>query len=317
VVAHLLAVLAGAARVWRQFGALLRDRTVRPAWELGQLLRYAVPQSFARVLYRANLWVDILMLTWLATMTDVGIYRVSVALAMLGALPVMASTTMFGPVVAELVYAKELGRLDALLRIVTRWLIVIAAPLYLTVLLLPDIVLALFDPAYQAGAVALGVLMAGQAIYVACAPTGACLTMAGYGMTNLINGVLAVGLNIALNAWLIPRHGIMGAAAASATALSFWSLLRVVQVRVLLKCTPWSIGAFAVILATVGSGFLVHIIVGGMGWAPRIGATAGAIVLLMAAIWRFGRTPADEAVFEVIRAKVARWRSTKGGGTEE
>jgi len=317
VVAHLLALLLGVVRLWQHYGPILRDRDIRPTWEIGTILRYAVPQSFARVLYRANLWVDILMLTWLATLTDVGIYRVSVTLAMLGAIPVMASTTMFGPVVAELVYAKDLGQLDKLLRIVTRWLIVVASPLYLAVLLLPDVVLSIFDPAYQAGAVALGVLMLGQAVYVACASVGACLTMAGFAMTNLFNGLIAVGLNIGLNAWLIPQHGILGAAMASATAISVWSMLRVIEVRVLLKCAPWSMGSAAVLLGTALTGVAVHLSVGDLGWGIRVITTAVAITLLLAAIWRFGRTPEDDAVFEVVRAKIRRLRSAQGGRTEE
>jgi O-antigen/teichoic acid export membrane protein len=306
VLAHLMALLAGLVRFWSHFGPLLRQHSVHPEWELGSLLRYALPQTFARVLYRANLWIDIVMLTYLATMADVGIYRVSVALAMLGALPVMASTTMFGPVVAGLVYSGELKKLDALLRIVTRWLIVVAAPLYITVLVLPDIVLSIFDPAYQAGAVALGVLMLGQAIYVACAPAGACLTMAGYSKTNLLNGVLAVSLNIALNMRLIPDYGILGAAYASTIALSFWSLLRVVEVRFLLKCSPWSIGAAMVMVVSLIVGIGIQLGVGHLGWLPRIVATGGGICILLAVFWRFGRTPEDEAVFDLVRAKFGR-----------
>ena len=90
VVAHALALLVALRRIWKFDGALLMDKSIQAIFEWGPLLRYTLPQSLARVLYRATLWVDILMLTALATLTDVGVYRVSVSLAMLGALPVVA-----------------------------------------------------------------------------------------------------------------------------------------------------------------------------------------------------------------------------------
>ena len=101
IVAHGVAVVMAARRVWARDGRLRRTRPYAHSLSCcPHSLATPFLQSFARVLYRANLWVDILMLTALAALADVGVYRVSVALAMMGALPVVASTTMFGPVIA-------------------------------------------------------------------------------------------------------------------------------------------------------------------------------------------------------------------------
>jgi len=51
----------------------------------------------------------------MATLSDVGIYKIATMVAQLGALPVMASTTMFGPVVSELVYG-ERGEITGFVR---------------------------------------------------------------------------------------------------------------------------------------------------------------------------------------------------------
>lgn len=306
VTAHGVGALIAIRRVWRQDGSLLTDRSVPAEVDLKALFAYALPQSFARILYRANLWVDILMLTALASLTDVGIYRVSVAIAMLGALPVMASTTMFGPVIAELVYTKQVERLNELLGVVTRWLIVIAVPLYATVLLVPDVVLAIFDDAYLPGARALGVLMVGQAIYVACAPTGAILTNAGHSILNLINGLVSVGLNIGLNFALIPEYGIMGAAFASATALTVWSFLRLAQVRTLHGCWPFSLRGAIVLAAVVGCLSLLHIGLNGQTIPIRISAVVLANLVGLGVFWTFGRTPEDTLVINRVRAKMGR-----------
>ena len=306
ILAHAVASLMAARRFWARDGSLLRDAAIRPLWERAELFRYALPQSFARVLYRANLWVDILMLTALATLADVGVYRVSVALAMMGALPVVASTTMFGPVIAELVYTDQQQKLNALLKIVTRWLLVVATPLYFGVLLLPDVVLAVFDEAYLGGVGALLILMGGQAIYVMAAPTGAILTNAGHSTLNLVNGLIAVSLNVALNAWLIPIHGLIGAAIASATALGAWSLLRVVAVYWLHRCHAFSWRAAIFVGAMTALGVAVQEPLETLNWMIRIVTVAGLAVAGLAMFWAFARTDADEAVIERVRTRLGR-----------
>ena len=306
LVAHAVALLMAAMRVWKHDGGLLTDKSVQAKFEWKPLYSYAIPQSFARILYRANLWVDILMLTALASLADVGVYRVSVALAMLGALPVMASTTMFGPVVAELVYIKDIERLNSLLKIVTRWLLVIAAPLYIGVLLLPDVVLGIFDESYLSGERALSILMFGQAIYVACAPTGAILTNAGHSVLNLINGLIAVGINIALNAWLIPQFGIEGAAIASATALATWSLLRLVQVQILHQCSPINLRNFTFVLAATGLGLGLQPLLAQQATVFRICMVSASLLVALIAFWYVGRTEEDSAVLDAVRARIRR-----------
>ena len=292
--------------IWASDGPLLRDASIKARTEFKHLFGYALPQSFARVLYRANLWVDIVMLTALGTLADVGVYRVSVAVAMLGALPVLASTTMFGPVIAELVYTRQIQRLNDLLKIVTRWLLVVATPIYFVVLLLPDVVLAIFDSAYLAGASSLAILMAGQAIYVLAAPTGAILTQGGHSTLNLINGLVAVGLNIGLNAWLIPHHGIHGAAFASTIALSVWSSLRLVQVWVLYRCTAFSIRALAFSMLALGAGAGCHIALRDSQIMLRVGVVGVVLCVGLGLFWVLGRTEEDKVVTDKLASKFNR-----------
>ncbi len=306
IVAHAVGALVAIQRVLRQDGSLLRNREIGADYGASELFAYALPQSLARILYRANLWVDILMLTALGTLMDVGVYRVSVAIAMLGALPVMASTTMFGPVIAELVYTDQIARLNALLKVVTRWLIVISIPLYAGVLLLPDLVLSIFDDAYMAGAPALGVLMLGQALYVACAPTGAILTNAGHSLLNLFNGIISVSINIGLNLLLIPEHGIMGAAVASATALSTWSLLRLFQVRRLHQCWPFAWRGAAAVVAVLAAALVLHAVLADAPLVVRTAVVAATAIAGMGLFWRFGRTAEDDVVLDRVRERLSR-----------
>lgn len=301
-----LSLLLGLARFWRRFGDLLRDATLPLRTELGPLLRYSIPQAMARSLYQANLRVDILMLTALAALSDVGIYKIATMIAQLGALPVMASTTMFGPVVSELVYAQELERLQALLRAVTRWIVIISAPVYLVLVLVPDLVLVAFDAEYAAGGRALAILMLGQAVYVACGPSGALVTMGGYSFANFVNGIVSVGLNVALNALLIPRWGLEGAATASAVSIVLWSLLRVFEARCFLRSTAFDRRVLAVLGVAVLLGGGAAWLAQGQGLLLRTGLAAGAVLLFLGSVFLAGRTDEDELVLGRVRARLRR-----------
>jgi O-antigen/teichoic acid export membrane protein len=308
-IAHGLALLIVCARAWKLFGPLLTDKAITAQRSLREMLAYSLPASFAHLLYRSNLWIDILMLTWLTSAAQVGVYKVAVAMAMLGALPVMASTTMFGPVVAELVYAGQTDKLNGLLKIVTRWLIIIAAPLYLVVLLLPDLILSAFDPAYATGVEALSILMVGQVIYLACAPAGTTLVMSGHSLLNMVNGIIAVAVNLTLNSILIPKYGLIGAATGSSIAISLWPLMRLFEVRWLLGCWPFTIRTGFIGGSAIIGGLLVHDWTAHMGLVARCGATGALILGWGALVWFAGRTPEDQVVFDVVRAKVAKLRA--------
>lgn len=308
-VAYGLSMVHGAHLFWRRFGPLLRDRAIPAQTEIGALLRYSIPQSLARSLYQANMRIDILMLTAMATLSDVGVYKIATMIAQLGALPVMASTTMFGPVVSELVYAREQARLNALLRVVTRWMIILSAPAYIVLVLVPDLVLTVFDPAYAAGGRALAVLMLGQAVYVASAPSGALVTMGGNSGTNLVNGLLSVGLNVGLNALLIPRMGMEGAALASAVALTLWSTLRVLEARWLQGCWAFDRRVAWVLSAALVSGAAAAALGQGAALLPRLGLAGAAVAVFLVAVALAGRTEEDELVLGRVRAKLRRGRS--------
>jgi O-antigen/teichoic acid export membrane protein len=122
---------------------------------------------------------------------------------------------------------------------------------------------------------------------------------------NLVNGVVALVLNVGLNWVLIPEYGAMGAALATGSTLALWSLWRVVEVRWLLKCFPFGArGMLLLGIATLG-GVGVQALTDGHALLPRMGATALLLVFLVAA-GTLGRSPDDDAVLARIRTRLMR-----------
>jgi O-antigen/teichoic acid export membrane protein len=209
------------------------------SYEFGTLMRYAVPLSVTSMLFRLNLWMDIIMLGFLSDTTQVGLYKITSALAMLAGIPVSALASIFNPIISEHIERKDLTGLNTLLKTVTRWLIIISIPILLAMLLLTDLVLLPFDPAYMAGEPALMILLVGQVSWIACAPAMRIVPMSGHSMLNLVSSSVAALLNIGLNVLLIPEYGAIGAAIATASTLFSWSIWRLAEVWWISKCFPF------------------------------------------------------------------------------
>jgi O-antigen/teichoic acid export membrane protein len=307
-----LGALAAAKFAWRHYSGLIRDRSVRPAWEPGTLLAFSIPQGLTAAAFRLNGYMDVLMLGFLATNADVGIYKIAAGLAAFGTLPSNAVASMFNPFIAELVYVGETERLDALLKTVTRWLIVVSAPVYLVLMVLPDLILGIYDPAYATALVPLLLLVGGQAIQTACAPTMRLIPMSGHAVLNLVNGLVALALNVALNAWLIPKMGAEGAAWATGITLAAWSVWRVVEVRWLLKCFPFDWRSAVVLGVAAGSGLAAAFFGHGHGLGLRLALLAGTWALLAGSVLLVSRTDADRELAQRFAGKLRRLR---GKGT--
>jgi O-antigen/teichoic acid export membrane protein len=299
VLARILTLLRGALRVRVLLGErLAQESGSRTRWPT--LLAFSLPQSLTGLLHRSLLSADLLMLSALATFTDVGIYRVAMALAMLGTIPLIAANNVFGPRAARWLHKGEFEVLADQLHRMTRWLVIAAAPLFLVTLLLPDLLVQIFSDEYRSAATVLAILIAGKAIQVLLEPAGACLVQGGHAGLNLGIGVAAVTLNLALNWHWIPLWGITGAALASSLAIATWSTGRAFLVWRFFGLTPMS-RANTGMLLVLGLASLVtwH---GGESASVslRIAATAALVGAGTWATWRITSDNADRTLLQEV-----------------
>jgi O-antigen/teichoic acid export membrane protein len=262
-----------------------------------EILRYSLPLSIGNVLFRLNIWTDILMLTWLTTSESVGIYKVAAALAMLTTVPTAAVRTALRPMVAKLIASNEISRLSSLLTTSSKWLIVSASPIIALLLIGPNHFLSIFGPKAILGATALVTLVCGQCFNIATSPIATVLTMGGHPKLDMKNGMFAALVNITLNAILIPQYGISGAAIASATALATWALLRTIEVRLLIGVNPFSTRLFALL---VPFGIAIFIAkqwtLEQTGWV-QLGTGLSISALFCYAAWKLIKDDVDQALF--------------------
>ena len=312
VVAAGAAVLVAARFCWRHYGALLRDRAVPAIREPGTLLAFSVPQALAGMVFRLNMRMDVLMLYGMASSTVAGRYDIAAGLAVLGYMPVPATITMFNPMISELVATGERQRLDALLKTVTRWLILISLPAYTVLILIPDIVLSIYKPEYLAALPPLVILCCGQLINVACSPTMRLIPMSGHTTLNLINGIVAAALGITLNVLLIPEYGGVGAAWATAITMSAWGLWRVGEVWYLLRCFPFTGRSLGFLLGHAAAMAAVHFITNDSSLLIRLSALGGLLIAYAFAARTFGITDEDEEIVQRVTGRLRRLLGRSG-----
>lgn len=225
--------IAGAclATGWMTTRILPRRRRPVSTWSNRRFLRVLVPTVLSSLMFQIILQTDTLMLGVMRTGSEVGIYHLCVRLSGYLAIPMRVAATIAAAGCAE-AYAQ--GRHEAL-----RSSVRTAASLALLIPLIPALlliftgpfVLNLFGADFVEGRHALRLLAAGQVVYMLCGLNETVLTMTGHERLVRNIAVTAAILNIALNAIMIPRWGMVGAAMATAVCHGGWNLAGALLVR--------------------------------------------------------------------------------------
>lgn len=195
-----------------------------------------------------NSHIDILMLGLLATVGEVGVYRVVVQGAGLVVFALQIVNMTIAPQVARLHAAGETERLQQMVTRSARLTLLGALPVVLVLVVFGRSTLDLvFGLEYAAGYAALAILAIGQLINAAMGSVGLLLNMTGHERETARGVAIAVALNAPLNLALIPWLGMDGAALATAISLLVWNLLlwRAVRRHLGLNSTAFSLGYWA------------------------------------------------------------------------
>lgn len=191
-----------------------------------ELLRFSLPLFFSGVSYLILNNTDTMMLGYFASSAEVGFYNA--AFLLIAFLPIFLNSfaIIFMPVLAGLVAREAREESRRLYQVVTKWILILTIPLIATFFLFPSQVLTLLfpEPYGQAGK-ALAILAAAEFFHTTLGPNEQALIAYGATKIHLVGYSTAAVCNIALNAVLIPRMGITGAAAATGISLVVLNLV--------------------------------------------------------------------------------------------
>lgn len=213
----------------------------RPILEFRKLLQFSFPQIFSRFLNFLLVYTDTLMLGYFRTSEEIGIYNIAARVVILGMIIWTAFGTMFAPIIADLHNKGNIDQLGSLFKVVTRWIFTISLPLFLLLILFPKPILNIFGKEFTVGSTCLVILSFGYLLACAIGPANYMVLMTGRSDLNLLNNLVTFIVNVLLNYVLIPKYGVVGAAFATASAITLVNIIRLVQTFYLMRIHPYNL----------------------------------------------------------------------------
>lgn len=240
ILSHLLALIAGVLYFRKLFPQFIK-KDIKPVFELKNLISYSIPLLFVGFLQYFLSWTDTLMIGFLGSTKDVGIYRAASQVPFIMTLFLSATNSIYAPMAADLYQKKEMLRLSGIFKTTTRWVIYITVPIFLFLLFSAKEVMMLFGKEYaDSGYMVLIILSFGQLVNCVTGGVGYTLTMTGKQRIELLNSVNIVVVNVLLNYFLIPHYGAIGAAISTSASVSTINMLRLLELKRLYGLNPFS-----------------------------------------------------------------------------
>lgn len=211
---------------WRALAATLRPKFHRP------MLEFAIPQSLNMTLNKYITRLDVVLLAKFGQPAHMLAYYSTAALITSNLREVkLIFSSALAPVAARYHGAGERAMLEQTLGRVSRWTTTLIVPLLILVVVLRDDVLQIVSKTYTHGATFMVLLLVPPFLSCAFGLAGNLVTYAGRSGWTLTNSALIAVLNTGLCTLLIPRYGLLGAALATALAMTMISSLQMLELR--------------------------------------------------------------------------------------
>ncbi|WP_374764671.1 lipopolysaccharide biosynthesis protein [Yunchengibacter salinarum] len=185
---------------------------------------------------------------------------------------------VMAPLAAERVSRGDRATLASMGAFATRIALGLALLLGATLIMMRHDLLALMRPDFMAAASAIVILVAGRVLEAATGPATALVEMLGHHALPALNSLAGLVVMGGLGLWLIPPHGLNGAAVAAAAGLNTTALLALWQTMALFRLNPY--GRAMIRPLAVAGGLALLILLAGRGIA-LLGPPPGSLLVIM------------------------------------
>lgn len=196
-----------------------------------EIISLSFPMFLTSSILMVIYYSDTLMLGIFSTEHEVGIYAISLKLALLTNFVLTSVNSIAAPKFSQLYHSGDLEQLGFVARQSTRIAFWATIPIILIYIVFGYKILELFGLEFTAGYHALLFLMIGQLVNVAAGSVGLFLDMTGH--EKIFRNIVVTSgvINIVLNLILIPRYHINGAAIASMISIISWNVLAALYIK--------------------------------------------------------------------------------------
>lgn len=296
------------------------------SYEVRTWLGFAIPNFLTQVINTVLDSIDTLLLAFFVPALAIGQYAAAIKISGFILLPMVSLNVMFSPTIAELHARGENKKLAAMFKVVTHWTITLSLPVFIIATIFSIPLLGLSGPTYVPAWPLLIALSTGYMFSAAAGAVGNVLLMTGHQKYSLFNSLGVVALNLGLGIVLTSRYGAMGTAISTGLAIAVVNLIRVIEVRFLLKMHPYRwdmlkpLGAGVLSTALVGlllymlslTHFALHI--GHYTLSVQLALIPVFLACYFAFIGLLKISPEDKIVVDRLRKRFGRGKKKAGRG---
>ncbi len=260
---------------WRR-----RSEAVEPLGDAGRRFwRFSATRAVGGSLEILLEWTDVLIVAAIASPAEAGIYAVVTRTVRAGQVVDRAMRLAVSPRISRHLAKGELAETRELHTTVTRAMVLVSWPYYLTLAIMGPSVLLLFGTEFEDGAVPLLILSLTMLVTSSAGMLQSIILQGGRSSWQVLNKSIVLATSVALNLALVPLMGIVGAAITWAvvgltdTCIAAWQVHR--RMGVWLRPRP-----LLPAMLTAAAAFGV-----GMGIVRlTLGTSPGALVVGLAAV---------------------------------
>jgi O-antigen/teichoic acid export membrane protein len=257
----------------------LADADRRDFWH------FTGPRGLAMVASAIVQRVDIILVAVIRGPAEAAVYTAATRFMVLSQFAGGAIARASQPRLTELFAIGDLRGTNVVYQATTAWLILLTWPIYLLAMVYGPQALLIFGHSYKSGTSVLLILAIATLVGSAMGQVDIVLVTAGKSSWSLFNGLLVLVSNVALDLWLIPKHGILGAAIAWAVALTLGNVVPLAQLATVFKLHPFGRGSLIAGAVTVISFGIVPLtiraVLGGSWLSVGIGTFAGCVLMVL------------------------------------
>jgi O-antigen/teichoic acid export membrane protein len=309
VTAHLVAATVtltlAIVAVGRVFGAGELRRSLRSP-QLPGFVLFSLPLGAGDVLNAVMQRTDIILLTVFVGTSATAVYAAAEFITRVISSARSVFDSVAAPVFSEALHLGQRDRLKQNLIMMNRWVVSVAAPIALTVVVIRRDLLALYGPGFREGATALAVLATSHLINVSCGLVGWILVGGGRSRTLLINNAVAAPFNILLGLILIPRFGLVGTALAVLGSVIVFNGMAVLEVWLGYRVFPFDrtfVKPIVAAAATFAVESVINRVVGPVGLRIPLLIVAG-LASYLGTLLALGLAPEERRLLASARARL-------------
>ena len=270
------------------------DQVAGPAAAAGteplRFWRFTGPRGLAALAQITIQRIDIVLVAIIRGPAEAAIYTAATRFLVAGQFSNQAISMAAQPRFTEMFSQGDRRGANRIYQVTTAWLILLTWPLYLLAVSFGPQILTVFGHSYRAGADVMVILGLTMLLATGCGQVDMVLVTAGRSSWSLINGLLAVVVNVGLDVLLIPRYGITGAAIGWSVAIVVTNIMPLVQLAASLRLHPFGRETvISVALTALSFGLLPWAarVLFGPGALPALVAIACGCAVMAAGMWRF------------------------------